>query len=268
MEIDLTSEQERIYVHALSTLKEASVDFLISGALATHYYTAGWRNTKDLDLFLRPEDRDRALAVLSSTEFNVEVTTPFWLAKAFSGEVMVDIITGFGNLVHQIDQSWFDAAVPCQILGIDTSVVSAADLIWAKAYVAGRERFDGADIAHMIRRSENRIDWERLLGRFGDHWDLLLLYLHYYRFVYPSARDRVPVWVMEELATRLQVDLKTPAEPDHPFRGPLLDRYSYLVDIQHWGEIDPRETVAAERQIPLDQVVADRIADQRRRAEQ
>lgn len=267
MEIDLPPEQRSIFVRAMSTLHDAEVPYLVAGALAVHHYTGIWRNTKDLDLFLCPEDRDRALLALADVGYRVEITASHWLAKAFVDDILVDLISGFGNWLQPVDETWFAASEATTCLGIETRVLSATDLIWCKAYVAGRERFDGADIAHVIRRAADRIDWRYLLDRFDGHWELLLMYLHYYRFVYPMARDLIPTRVLDELIDRLRANLCEPAEPEVPFRGPLLDRYSYLVDLNEWGETDPREDVARQRELPADEVIIQRAADRRRMAE-
>ena len=157
MDIDLAPEHEATYTHAMSVLNKAGIPYLVSGAIAFYSYTGIWRNTKDLDLFLKPEDRDRALLVLADAGYPVEVTVHSWLAKAFAGDAVVDLISGSGNVMIPIDDSWFADAVHANVLGIPTLIVSVTDLIWIKAYVAGRERFDGADIAHMIRRAETAI---------------------------------------------------------------------------------------------------------------
>jgi hypothetical protein len=261
VEIDLAPNQEAAYTVGMSALNKAGIPYLVSGALAVYCYTDIWRNTKDLDLFLRPEDRDRALLALAKADYEIEITVQSWLAKAYADEVMIDLITGSGNILIPVDDSWFASAIPANVLGIRTLLVSAADLIWIKAYVAGRERFDASDIAHLIRRAPAWIDWHHLLDRFDGHWELLLIYLNYYRFVYPGARGNIPDWVMKHLIARLVADLDHPEEVPSPFRGTLLDRFSYLVDIMKWGELDVREDLARERNLSVNEVIKERAAD-------
>ena len=267
MDVNIPPAQRAIYTRAMASLNEAAVPYLVSGALAVHHYTGLWRHTKDLDLFLCPDDRDAALLTLANAGYRVEITAGHWLAKAFMDDMLVDLISGTGNWLVPVDESWFAHADEAEILGISCRVIGITELIWVKAYVAGRERFDGADIAHLIRRGRERIDWRRLLDRFGDHWELLLLYLNYFRFVYPEHRDAVPDRVVEELLGRLQADLRQPAAPEVAFRGPLLDRYAYLVDMEEWSEPDPRVEIARERNLPANEVTIQRAADQRRMAE-
>src|SRR5688572_28547828 len=85
------------YVDAMRRLDAAGVPFLVGGGYAMAYYTGIRRNTKDLDLFLRPADRDRALAVLSRAGYRTEFFYPFWIAKALHGEAFIDLLYNSGN---------------------------------------------------------------------------------------------------------------------------------------------------------------------------
>ncbi len=60
-------------------------------------------------------------------------------------------------------------------------------MIWSKAFIMERERYDGADIAHLILACGRDLDWRRLLGRFGRRWRVLLSHLVLFGFVYPGG---------------------------------------------------------------------------------
>jgi hypothetical protein len=45
-------------------------------------------------------------------------------------------------------------------------------MIWSKAFVMERERFDGADVAHLLRSMGPRLDWDRILRRFDRYWEV------------------------------------------------------------------------------------------------
>ena len=108
-----------------------------------------------------------------------------------------------------------------------------------KAYIMERERFDGADIAHILRRCAVELDWPHLVRRFGLDWRVLLSHLILFGYIYPSERHRIPVAVMDDLITRLRNEASTPG-PSRLCRGTLLSRKQYLVDIQEWGFRDAR----------------------------
>ena len=112
-------------------------------------------------------------------------------------------------------------------------------MIWMKAYIMERERFDGADIAHILRCWAAEMDWPHLVRRFGPDWRVLLSHLVLFGYIYPGERARIPVAVMEELIARLRHETNY-AECDLLCRGTPLSRHQYLVDVQEWGFRDAR----------------------------
>ena len=121
-----------------------------------------------------------------------------WIAKARCGEDVVDIIFSSGNGVAVVDDDWFAHAREATILDMRARLCPPEEMIWSKGYIMERERFDGADVAHLLRACGRTLDWPRLLARFDRHWPVLLVHLVLFAFVYPSERDAVPAWVMDE----------------------------------------------------------------------
>jgi hypothetical protein len=101
-----------------------------------------------------------------------------------------------------------------------------------------RERFDGADVYHLIAAKGQSLDWKRLLVRFGEHWRVLLGHLVFFTFVYPRERDRVPKWVLDELLGRMESGRKPEELP--VCNGTLLSREQYIVDVTERGYADAR----------------------------
>jgi hypothetical protein len=102
-------------------------------------------------------------------------------------------------------------------------VAAPADLIWSKAFIAARQRFDGADIVHLLRAAAEHLDWEHLLAAFRPYPELLLAYLNLFQYCYPTAASALPNDV--GCALRARSRRPEPDDPSHPFRGPLLDRH-------------------------------------------
>jgi hypothetical protein len=232
------------YGRALRALNAAGVAYLVGGAYAFERYTGIARHTKDFDIFVRPDDLDRAFATLAATGCDTEITFPHWLGKARCGDDLVDIIFSSGNGVAAVDDLWFIHAVDETVLGIPAQVMPAEEMIWSKGFIMERERYDGADVAHILRARAHLLDWPRLIGRFGRHWRVLLSHLVLFGFVYPTERSRVPAWVTQELMQRLaRESASVPTVGNAPVcRGPLLSRAQYLVDIEQWGYRDVRLT--------------------------
>ena len=232
---------------AIQVLEEAGVPFLVGGAYAYAHYTGVYRDTKDLDLFLRPVDTGRAMSILDADGWSTSWHPDGWLAKGFRGEYFVDLIFSSGNGVAVVDDAWFEHAPPARVFGLPVRLVPAEEMIWSKAYVTERERFDGADVNHLLRSVGMILDWDRLLRRFDLHWEVLLAHLLFFRFSYPCERRTVPDRVMTELLSRTVGTLRDGNEPRRVCRGNLLSKVNYRLDIDAWGYADGRRQDEEER---------------------
>lgn len=238
----LLSHQARlVHLRAMEVLEENGIPALVGGAYAMFHYTGVHRHTKDLDLFLSRHDEARARRALLAAGYRTEVADPVWLSKALWGEVFVDLIFCSGNGVSEVDQQWFDHAISGQALGREVLLVPPEEMIWSKAFVQERERFDGADVAHLFLMCASQIDWQRLLERFGEHWQVLLAHLLLFSFSYPGERGLIPDWLWEQLlarAAKREPDLE--ASTQRLCRGTLLSRKQYDLDVGLWGFRDAR----------------------------
>jgi len=238
-------EQDERHAHreALRLLQEEGLEPMVGGAYALKTHTGIWRDTKDLDLFLRKDRVGRGLQILGQAGYRTEVTDPLWLAKAFAGPYFIDLIFSSGNGIGTVDEHWRRRAATAVVLDREALIVPAEEMIWQKAFIQERERFDGADIHHLIRCKGAQLDWEHLLARFGDrHWEVLLVHLITFRFSFPSEKDQIPEWVMRELMRRLEHSEAQPASADRICRGTLLSRQQYLPATNVEGYRDARET--------------------------
>jgi hypothetical protein len=238
-------------LRSLAILIGAGVPFLLGGAYSLAHFAGIERHTKDLDLFVRPSDRDRTLAVLEGAGYRIEVPFPHWLAKAHQheGDDFIDVIYRSGNGLAEVDDEWFANAVDGTALGVPARLCPAEEIIWSKAFVMERERFDGADLAHLLLARGRDLDWDRLLRRFGPHWRVLLAHLTLFGYIYPREREAIPARVMAELAGRLRDETEAPAPDDPACQGPFLSRSQYLVDLARGyqdARVKPRGAMTAE----------------------
>src|SRR4051794_5934065 len=138
-----------VRARAIEVLQDAGVPFVVGGAYAYAQYTGVYRDTKDLDLFPRKRDALRALEVLGKDGWRTERTDEVWLYKAFKGEYFVDFIFSSGNGVAVVDDEWFEHAKLGEVFGHQCLIAPAEEMIWSKAFVVERERYDGADVNHL-----------------------------------------------------------------------------------------------------------------------
>lgn len=228
------------YRRAIAVMQDAQVPFLVCGAYAFEVYTGIARHTKDLDIFVRKQDCAQALRTFAAEGYTTELTFPHWLAKAYGGGDFVDIIFSSGNGLCPVDDSWFAHAVEAEVVGMPVKLCPPEEIIWQKAFVMERERFDGADVVHLLRALSRSLDWERLVKRFEAHWRVLLAHLVLHGYIYPTHRDDVPDAVLNELLGRLRDDAPAGASTMPLCHGPMLSREQYLPDLERWGYIDAR----------------------------
>jgi hypothetical protein len=225
----------------LRALVDAQVPFLVGGAFAHACFTGIRRITKDLDLFIFRNDYPRVAALMQAEGWRAELTYPHWLAKVYAGEDFIDLIFNSGNGLTPVDEHWFRNNAQAQVLGVTVLIVNLEDAILSKCFIMERERYDGADIAHLLQANAEQLDWAGLLQRFGPHWRVLLAHLTLFGYIYPGERHRVPRWLMDKLAARLAAESrKPPASDPHVCAGTLLSREQYLHDVEQLGYVDGR----------------------------
>ena len=235
------SHGHAFYRAVMRTLNGHQIPFLLGGAHALGRYTGIARDTKDLDIFVQRRQVERVFEVLALAGYHTELCFPHWLGKVCSGDRYVDIIFSSGNGICTVDDDWFNHAVADELFKIPVRLCPLEEMIWCKAFVMERERYDGADIAHILRACGERMDWRRLLQRFDVHWRILLTYLILFGYIYPSDHSSIPEWVMQELLTQLQTEKGYPPSRNRVCRGTLLSRIQYRDDIERWGYEDARQ---------------------------
>ena len=240
--IDGHNRVHDFYRDVLDILHEGKIPILIGGAFAQEYFTGITRDTKDLDVFLREVDLGRALDALGAAGYRTEIKFSHWLGKAHDNqsEQFVDIIFNSGNGLCKVDDIWFDNA-PCgTAFGRPVKFCPVEETIWQKAFIMERERYDGADIAHLLRAQSEKLDWHRLLQRFDRHWRVLLSYITLYGYIYPTERSRIPRWVERELLRLSASEIGRDEQGPPVCAGTILSRAQFQIDVDLWGYRDIR----------------------------
>ena len=231
--------REDFHRKSMAALQDANVPFLIGGAYVVEVYAGVLRRSKDFDLYVRPHHVDGAIDALARAGYKTEKTFPHWLAKAGLGRDYIDLIFRAGNGLCEVDDSWFERAQDDELLGLRVKLCAPEEMIWMKGYIMERERFDGADIVHILQSCADKLDWQYLIHRFGPDWRVLLSHLVLFGYIYPSERDKIPTAVMDDLTGRLRKEASA-AGRDRVCRGTLLSRKQYLLDIEERGFHDAR----------------------------
>src|SRR5205085_6009490 len=91
------------------------------------------------------------LEVFSHHGFVTRMLFPHWLGKVYQRRNYVDVIFSSGNGIARVDREWFEHAKRGTVFGERVRLCPVEEMMWSKAFVMERERFDGADIVHLIR---------------------------------------------------------------------------------------------------------------------
>ncbi len=230
----LPAKQEALFREVLAIFEKENLPYAVAGAFALREHTGICRYTKDLDIFLSAGNAARALQLLQTHGFECEVRDPVWLAKAHRDDFFVDLITGMSNGVFAVDESWIDRSHPAEVVGVKTRVLAPEELLASKLFVIRRERFDGADIAHIVYASRGKLQWDRVMQLTGPHWEILLWALLLFHYVYPGQAGYVPEALWRDLIGRLEREVLSP-DPNARFRGSLVDDKMFAIDVKEWG---------------------------------
>lgn len=229
-----------IFQNWLEILNRAGISYLLGGAFAVYLHRGGWRDTKDMDIFLQAKDLRRTLGLFSEAGYKTEIPSTNWLAKVFHGPYFLDLIFGFWNGRLKTLHNWLERGRPAQFGSVTVPLISLEDLIYSKIYLAARDRFDGGDIVHLIRKAEGEINWKLVLDQLGDDYALLLWHLILYGYIYPGHLRKGERMLIVRLFEKVRKSWHE-GDPNSYFRGPLVDPFSFKMDIDENGYHDPRD---------------------------
>jgi hypothetical protein len=232
------TKAEAFYAESLKALRASGLPFLVGGTYAVNAYTGIGRRTKDLDIFCRTGDYIKFLELFFILGYRTAVTDERWLAKVKKDRYYFDIIFGSANAISPVNDQWFRESQRGTILGEEVQLLPPTELLWSKMFVQDRYKYDGSDIAHVLMIEHEHVDWNRLLSYMEQYWEVLLIQILNFRFIYPSEREKVPRWVLDQLLSRLGKQVDLPTTRKRVCRGRLYSRSDYHVDISQWGFAD------------------------------
>jgi len=238
IETEFGPEAEVFYTNVLEVVAKSKIPFLIGGTYALHHYADIERPAKDLDLFCRPGDYTKILKLFAEKKYEVEILDERWIANIHNDNLNVDIIFGAPKGIWPITDDTLTRAPRRKVLGFMVKITPPEELMISKVFRFDRNGFDGADVAHIILKKGATIDW-KLLAKMMDHyWEVLLIHILIFRFVYPSERDIIPQWLLDELLSRVNHQIELPNQQKKLSRGAMLAANDFRVDIDKWGFSD------------------------------
>jgi hypothetical protein len=145
-----------------SALKEAEVPFMLGGSLAV-FARGGPESCSDLDLVVKPDDAERALAVLVDIGLRRDDPAEDWLVKAWDGDVLVDLI--FAPLGLRVDDQMIESADRISVFSIEMPVMPLEDVFATKLMSMNDHYIDYAGLLKLVRAVREQVDWDEVRAR-------------------------------------------------------------------------------------------------------
>jgi len=163
------AETQAAFEELLETLKraaallgEAGVPFVLGGGIAI-WARGGPESEHDLDLFVKPEDADRALDALAAGGFRPEKPPEQWLYKAWDGDVMVDLI--FEPAGVTVDDEFIERAPETEVYAVQMRVLRPEDVLVTKLLAMKEHEVDYESVLEIARAVREQIDWDEVRER-------------------------------------------------------------------------------------------------------
>lgn len=195
-------EQWAIYERVLAEAQRRNLPFAVGGGLAAMTYAGQWRNTKDIDVYVLPSDRDRMIRLVS--ELGLEdfyEKQPYdrrWIYRSYQKDVIIDIMWAMANQRAQVDERWLLGPM-VEAGGLRFPLLPAEEEMWSKLYVLQRDRCDWPDALNLLYGVGPELDWRRLMLRVGNDRGLLAGLLSAFAWICPERARELPVWLWQEL---------------------------------------------------------------------
>jgi hypothetical protein len=200
---EVSDDEWRMYQQAMRAVRGAGVEFMLGGGFAQASFTGRWRNTKDIDFYVLPQHRERAVQALTQAGFvDYYPTLAYdrrWIYRSTKADVLVDIIWAMANQRAQVDELWFDRADSLRVRDEQLLVMPIEEFMWCKLYIVQRDRCDWIDILNLLFSNGPFIDWDHLIWRLEGDLPLLVSVLHLYGWLHPERASLLPQALRDRL---------------------------------------------------------------------
>ncbi len=151
-----------MYKESVDAMERAGVPYVVGGGIAVAAY-GRIRATKDIDLYIKPEDTGRALEALQQAGFEVNPMSDVrWLAKGYKNGVQVDfILENIGGIITT-DET-IERGRYMFVFGSRMLIMSPEDLVFRKMLAMRCLRDDWYDCIAVLSNTYKTFDWDYYL---------------------------------------------------------------------------------------------------------
>ena len=221
-------EQWAMYKAVIGEAQARKLRFAIGGGLAAATYAGQWRDTKDIDLYIRKQDRDEVITMLTELGledyFDQKAYDRNWIYRSWQHGAIVDAMWAMANQRASVDDHWFSGP-EVRVENLRFRLVPPEEMIWSKLYVLQRDRSDWPDVLAMLYSIGSEINWHRLIERLTEDSALLGSILTVFAWICPARARELPDWIWGKLRVSIPEPVHAPAS--------LQDR-ARLLDSRPW----------------------------------
>ena len=156
------SDLEDALKKSAAALRGADIPFLLAGSLAS-WARGGPETRHDLDLVIKPEDVERAVAALEEAGLRPEDPPEEWLVKAYDGDTLVDLI--FAPKGIPADDALIARGEVMSVLGMEMRVMALEDVLVTKLMALSEHSLRYESLLPIARALRERVDWDDVRAR-------------------------------------------------------------------------------------------------------
>jgi hypothetical protein len=200
----IPDKQWSVYLDAIRAARKTGARFMLGGAFGLAGYTGRLRNTKDLDFFVLPSDKDKIVDALTKAGFDdyyPELAYDRgWIYRATLDGVIVDTIWQTPNRRAEVDEAWLKRSRIVSLRNEELEILPAEELLAIKLFVLQRDRCDWPDLINLLWYTCGDLDWDHIIYRMGPDLPLLAGLLQLFNWVAPGAASCIPENVRKRFA--------------------------------------------------------------------
>lgn len=148
-----------------AALEAADVPYLLAGGLGC-WARGGPPSSNDIDLMVKPEDAERALAALVEAGMRPERPPEQWLLKAWHDEILIDLIFGPSGL--RVTDELIADGEELNVAGMYVRVMALDDILVTKLLSIDEHTADFGAVLQIARTLREQIDWPALRRRTAE----------------------------------------------------------------------------------------------------
>jgi len=186
-------------------------------------YAGQLRDTKDIDLYIKCEQREAMIQVLQEAGWtDYYDRLPYdrnWIFRSCRGDAILDVMWAMANQRAQVDDEWLNGPIAI-VRNVTFRLLRPEETLWSKLYVLQRDRCDWPDAMSMLYSIGPELDWEHLLWRMEEDTPLLAGLIATFRWIAPDTCRQFPPRLWQKLG------LTEPSEQESTqseYRAKLLD---------------------------------------------